>query len=179
MFNRSTWMILAVAVLAAALGGWLQHRSRLAHVPAGTHVTAIGEQAPDLMLVDLAGRPHRLSEYRGRRVLMNFWASWCGPCLDEMPALDRTAREHPDIVVLGIAMDEAARTRAFLQAHPVSYPVWLGTLAQPSTSLRLGDTGEVLPYSVLLSTDGRVQDTRRGPLDADTLQRWLADGGLH
>lgn len=174
MFNRSTWTILAAAVLAAALGGWLQHRSRLAHVPAGTRVAALGEPAPDLALTDLAGRSHRLSDYRGHRVLVNFWASWCGPCLDEMPALDRIATEHPEAIVLGIAMDEPGRTRGFLQAHPVSYPIWLGSLAAPSSSLLLGNTAEVLPYSVLLAEDGRVVETRRGPLDAATLQRWLS-----
>ena len=176
MFNRSTWMILLVAMLAAALGGWLQHRSRLAHVPAGGTVASLGAVAPDVPLSDLDGRAHRLAEYRGHRVLLNFWASWCGPCLDEMPALDRAARAHPKATVLGIAMDEPARVRAFLATHPVNYPVLLGRLDSPSTSLQLGDTAEVLPYSALLDADGRLLATHRGPLDAATLDRWLSGG---
>ena len=176
MFNRSTWMILLVAMLAAALGGWLQHRSRLAHVPAGGTVASLGAVAPDVPLSDLDGRAHRLAEYRGHRVLLNFWASWCGPCLDEMPALDRAARAHPQATVLGIAMDEPARVRAFLATHPVNYPVLLGRLDSPSTSLQLGDTAEVLPYSALLDADGRLLATHRGPLDAATLDRWLSGG---
>jgi len=176
MFNRSTWMILLVATLAAALGGWLQHRSRLAHVPAGVTVAEVGSIAPDLALTGLDGRTHRLAEYRGHRVLVNFWASWCGPCLDEMPALDRAARAHPDTTVLGIAMDEPARVRAFLETHPVGYPVLLGQLASPSSSLQLGDTAELLPYSALLDGDGRVLANHRGPLDAATLERWLSGG---
>lgn len=175
MFNRSTWMILLVAALAAALGGWLQHRSRLARVPAGVTVAGTGAPAPDVPLTGLDGSTHRLGEYRGRRVLVNFWASWCGPCLDEMPALDRAARAHPQAAVLGIAMDEPARVRAFLAAHPVNYPVLLGRLDSPSTSLQLGDTAEVLPYSALLDADGRLLATHRGPLDAATLDRWLSD----
>ena len=176
MFNRSTWMILLVAALAAALGGWLQHRSRLAHVPAGVTVASPGAVAPDVPLTDLDGRAHRLAEYRGHRVLLNFWASWCGPCLDEMPSLDRAARAHPQVTVLGIAMDEPARVRSFLAAHPVNYPVLLGRLDSPSTSLQLGDTAEVLPYSALLDADGRLLATHRGPLDAATLDRWLSGG---
>ncbi|HET6433443.1 TlpA disulfide reductase family protein [Dyella sp.] len=177
MFGRSTWAILALAVLAAALGGWLQHRSRLAHAPDGVPAIAIGAPAPDVILSDTVGGMHRLSDYRGHRVLVNFWASWCGPCLDEMPALDRAATEHPQAIVLGIAMDEPGRVRTFLRAHPVAYPVWLGSLAPPSTSLRLGNTSEVLPYSVLLDRQGRVLASRRGPLDADTLKRWLDPAG--
>ncbi|MGN6225852.1 MAG: TlpA family protein disulfide reductase [Dyella sp.] len=178
MFNRSTWMILLVATLAAALGGWLQHRSRLAHVPAGVTVASLGAVAPDVPLSDLDGRAHRLADYRGHRVLLNFWASWCGPCLDEMPALDRAARAHPQATVLGIAMDEPARVRAFLAAHPVNYPVLLGRLDSPSTSLQLGDNAEVLPYSALLDADGRLLATHRGPLDAATLDRWLSGGSV-
>lgn len=176
MFNRSTWMILLVAALAATLGGWLQHRGRLAHVPAGVTVASLGAVAPDVPLSDLDGRTRRLADYSGHRVLLNFWASWCGPCLDEMPALDRAARAHPQATVLGIAMDEPARVRAFLAAHPVNYPVLLGRLDSPSTSLQLGDTAEVLPYSALLDADGRLLATHRGPLDAATLDRWLSGG---
>ena len=177
MFNRQTWTILLVATLFAVAGGWLQHRSRLARVPAGVHVTAIGEVAPDLALMGTDGRQHRLSDYRGKRVLLNFWASWCGPCLEEMPALARAARQHANTsAVVGIAMDEPARTQAFLTVHPVDYPILLGELASPSTSLRFGDTAQVLPYSALLDADGRLLATHRGPLDAATLARWLGGG---
>ena len=174
MFTRSTWLILLAAVLAAVAGGWLQHRSQQAHVPAGVHVAALGERVPDLALRDLDGREHHLSDYAGHRVLLNFWASWCGPCLDEMPALDQAARQYTDSVVIGIAMDDPHRARAFLGDHPVSYPVLLGELSRPSTSLRLGDLDEVLPYSVLLDAQGRILARRRGPLDAATLQHWLS-----
>ncbi|MBU6249356.1 MAG: TlpA family protein disulfide reductase [Xanthomonadaceae bacterium] len=175
MFNRQTWTVLLMATLFAAAGGWLQHRSRLARVPAGVHVTAIGEVAPDLALMGTDGRQHRLSDYRGKRVLLNFWASWCGPCLEEMPALAQAAREHAgSATVVGVAMDNPDRARAFLAAHPVDYPILLGELASPSTSLRFGDTAQVLPYSALLGPDGRLLATRRGPLDAATLARWLS-----
>ena len=172
MLSRDNLVILGVAVLAAALGGWLQHESRLAHVPAGVTVAQVGQPAPALDLPDLRGGLHSLADYRGRRVLLNFWASWCGPCLEEMPALERAATRHAGrATVLGIAMDEPARARAFLAAHPVGYPMLLGELASPSTSLRFGDTAQLLPYSALLDADGRLLAVRRGPLDAATLER--------
>ncbi|GAB3787392.1 peroxiredoxin family protein [Dyella agri] len=175
MLSRDNLVILGIAVLAAALGGWLQHESRLAHVPAGATVAQLGEAAPALELPDLQGRVHSLADYRGRRVLLNFWASWCGPCLDELPALDRTQAKFGDqgTIVLGIAMDEPLRVRAFLADHPLHFPVLLGQMEAPSTSLRWGDSGEMLPYSVLIGTDGRVIATHWGPLDTATLEDWF------
>ncbi len=181
MLSRDNLVILGVAVLAAALGGWLQHESRLAHAPAGVAVAQVGQPAPALELPDLAGRTHRLADYRGRRVLLNFWASWCGPCLDELPALDKAQAKFGENgpIVLGIAMDEPTRVRAFLADHPVRYPVLLGRMEPPSTSLIWGDSGEVLPYSVLIGADGRVIATRRGPLDAATLESYFIHTSAH
>lgn len=170
MFNRTTWIILALAVLAAALGGWLQQRSQRARNPDNVPAISIGSPAPELTLRDLQGAPHRLSDYRGARVLVNFWASWCVPCREEMPALDRAAADG--LTVIGIAMDDPDRVRAFLAAHPVHYPVLLGELDAPSSAQQLGDLDQVLPYSVLLDADGRVLQARRGELDATTLHRW-------
>jgi peroxiredoxin len=173
--SRDNLVILLAAVLAAAVGGWLQHESRLAHVPEGATVAKLGEPAPALELPDLQGRTRRLADYRGRRVLLNFWASWCEPCLNELPALDRAQAKFAEKggIVLGIAMDDPKRIRAFLTDHPVHYPILLGRMASPSTSLLWGDSGEILPYSVLIGANGQVIAMRRGALDSATLQRWL------
>ncbi|MGC1550238.1 MAG: TlpA disulfide reductase family protein [Rhodanobacter sp.] len=181
MFTRQTWLILALAVIAAAFGAWLQHRSQLAHVPAGVTVANVGDLQPDPALQDLDGHPHRISDYRGRRVLLNFWASWCGPCLDEMPALAQAQAKFGEqgSIVIGIAMDDPAKARAFLAAHPVNYPILLGQLASPSTTLLFGDTAEVLPFSVLLDGDGRILAIQQGTLNATQLQAWLAPTSGH
>ncbi|WP_308420761.1 TlpA disulfide reductase family protein [Dyella caseinilytica] len=163
-------------MLAAVAGGWLQHRSQQVRAPDGVHVVNVGDLRPDLALLDLQGKEHRLSKFHGKRVLINFWASWCVPCLKEMPALNDAQRKFADqgAIVLGIAMDDPSRTQAFLAAHPVDYPILLGELSSPSTSLRFGDLDEVLPFSVLLDEHGQVLVIHRGPLDAGQLNKWLS-----
>ena len=174
MLSRSNWLILGLAVLAAALGGYAQHRGR----PPAPTGAAIGQPLPAISLPDLDGTPHLLSDYRGRRVLLNFWASWCAPCLAEMPALvlaqEKFGENAP--IVVGIAMDEPTHVRAFLAAHPVNYPILIGQMNLQDTSLQLGNTRQVLPYSVLIGDDGRILAAYAGPLSAAQLEQWLAPG---
>jgi len=175
MPGRSTSLILALAVLAAILGGIIQHeRQSPATEPAGGAI--IGRRLPALVLSDLQGHPRRLTDYRGRHLLLNFWASWCGPCREEMPALDLAQQKFGDhgAIVLGIAMDEPERVRAFLSTHPVHYPILLGQLEAPSTSLQLGDRREILPFSVLVGKNGRILATHAGALSPAQLDDWLA-----
>jgi len=176
--TRSNWLILALAVLAAATGGYVEHH-RGQSSPSDS--AWLGQPLPAIRLPDLDGRLHRLSDYRGHRVLLNFWASWCGPCLDEMPALSRAQARFGGSgsapLIVGIAMDEPGRVRAFVATHPPGYPVLLGQLAAPSTSLLLGDAREVLPYSVLVDADGRILATHAGALSAAQIAQWLAPRG--
>jgi len=179
MLDRSSGLILLLAALAALLGGGLAHYwNHDAATPAPAASAMVGKPLPALTLADLDGRMHALTEYRGRRVLINFWASWCGPCLQEMPALDEAQRKFADdgVIVLGIAMDQADHVRAFLARQPVSYPILLGSLEAPSTSLQLGDEAEILPFSVLIGADGRIIATHAGILSPQLLSRWLAPG---
>jgi thiol-disulfide isomerase/thioredoxin len=174
MMDRSNWLILGLTVIAAVVGGYVEYRGQ---PPQGDYAL-IGQPVPALRLADLDGRQHQLNGYRGHRVLLNFWASWCGPCLDEMPALARLQAKFGEKgpIVVGVAMDDPVRVRAFLLAHPQNFPILLGQLSPPSTSLQLGDTQEALPYSVLIGADGRVLATHFGALPPAEMDRWMTPG---
>ena len=176
--KRATIFILTLASAAACGGWWLQQRRHAPATSAADVATAPATAAQqsgavDLVLPDLDGKPQRLSQWRGQRVLVNFWATWCGPCRKEMPALSAAQAKHPQVRIVGVAMDQPQAVRDYLRQTPVDYPVLIGIDASPDPSQALGNQVGALPYSVLLGPDGRIVQTRLGPLDAGELEHWL------
>jgi thiol-disulfide isomerase/thioredoxin len=176
MFNRTNLLVFVVAIVGAALGLLVGQRfdkpaERIA--PPGVTVSKIGEMRPDLQLADVGGKPRRLSEWNGRVVLINFWATWCGPCREEMPLLDRARGKH-GVEVIGVAVDEPAAVAEFLKDSPVGYPVLLAA-DDGKAELTFGDTRGVLPFSVLVGKDGKLLARREGSFSPEMLKSWLAD----
>ncbi len=123
---------------------------------------------------DLQGRDQALSAYVGRPVLMNFWASWCAPCVREMPLLETLHQRHPGLSVLGLAIDTRANVERFLQKVHVTYPLLLtGTQGIPLMR-ELGNKGGGLPFTLLFDRQGRVADSAMGELRPDDIQARLA-----
>lgn len=174
--TRSNWLILGLAVLAAVIGGYLQPRPSPEPASGDTSGSSmIGQPAPNFVLADEAGKTHRLADYHGRRVLVNFWATWCAPCLREMPALAQAQTKFGErsAIVLGIGMDEPHRIHAFLVDHPVNYPILLGDADATATLKAWGNPSALLPYNVLIGADGRIMATHEGSLSSTQMQQWL------
>lgn len=143
--------------------------------PAGVVVARRGEVVPALALPDLGGRPVALpGAWPGRPLLVNVWASWCGPCIEEMPELQRFATQQGGngVQVVGIALDDPAAVRAFLERVPVDYPILLDTPGPADAGVRLGNPKGVLPYSVLVSAEGRLLKQRIGPFAHGEIDAW-------
>jgi peroxiredoxin len=154
LFRTRPWRALLGRFLGLVLAGW-------ALVATGAPPTGM---APDFTLRTLDGRNLRLQEQRGRVVLVNFWATWCGPCRVEMPHLNRLHEKYraAGLVLLGVNVDEDPRTAAGVAAKlGVQFPVLLDTDKAVS---RLYDLNS-MPSTVLIDRDGRVRYLHRGYRD--------------
>ena len=143
--------------------------------PSGVAIAQRGQAIPAMTLPALDGHPVTLpAAYAGRPLLINVWASWCGPCMREMPELQRYSSKHAanDAQVVGIALDDAAAVRAFLKRVGVSYPILLDAPGPADAGVRLGNSSSVLPYSILVSADGRLLKQRIGPFADGEIEAW-------
>lgn len=140
----------------------------------GPVVAGIGDPLPAIVLPDLAGAPVDLQRFHGRPLLINVWASWCGPCVEEMPELARfaTAQGDQGVQVLGLALDTAEGVREFLRRVPVDYPIVLETPGPADASVRLGNTQGLLPYTVLVDAQGRIVRQKLGPFVHGEIEGW-------
>jgi cytochrome c biogenesis protein CcmG/thiol:disulfide interchange protein DsbE len=147
-------------VAAAGLAFFLSQRHGEARAGGITPV-AIRRAAPEMTLEQMNGGKWRLQEHRGQVVLINLWASWCGPCREETPGLVRLYREAgpKGLEVVGLSLDvgEREKVRAFVQRFEVPYPIVF-----PEPMSQLADTVEGLPTTILVDKDGRVAKTYVG-----------------
>ena len=123
-----------------------------------------GGATPPLVLQDLDGRPHRLADYRGKVVLINFWATWCAPCLAEMPSISklRASLAGQPFAVLAVNLAEPeSRIRRFMEQVPLDFPV----LLDRDTAAAKAWKARILPASFVVDPDGRIRYSVLGEID--------------
>lgn len=170
--SRRRWLIggAAVAGGAAGIGGawWQQHSA----------VAVNSEALEPAFWAQRFERPEggefMLSNLRGRPILVNFWATWCPPCVEELPLLDRFVRENSvnGWQVVGLAIDQPSAVRKFLARAPVSFPNGLAGLDGMDWVRRLGNTGGGLPFSLVVDRRGSIVARKMGQLSHADLDAW-------
>ena len=169
-----TWLIGILLCVGSAL--------TLAADPVKKLIATEATRAPALALKDLKGSLHRLSDYQGKVVLVNFWATWCEPCRDEMPSMQTLYRKlgpgaGGDFVILAVNHAEnAPRIEQFLRAQPLEFPVLVDSFSEVWRDWKPG----LLPASYLVGRDGRLRYRARGEIDwagkeAEAIVRQLLD----
>ncbi len=164
--NRRTWIAAAAGVGAAAagLGTWAWR-------------SGLSDGGPDLWSLSLdtpEGGSLALASLRGRPLVVNFWATWCPPCVREMPAIDRFHREFEGKgwQVLGIAADNAPAVQKFLAATPVGFKIAVAGFPGVELSRRLGNLSGGLPFTVIFDRAGEVAHRHMGETQYDQLRTW-------
>ncbi|MFO7543031.1 MAG: TlpA disulfide reductase family protein [Thiobacillus sp.] len=165
-----TWLIV-IALAALAAGVWLAQRHYAPQTPATHAVAGLWQHR----FPDVAGRPQDLSQWRGHVLVLNFWASWCAPCREEMPdfAALRARYRAQGVEFVGIAIDNPASVALFLRQHPVNYPILIGGGDAHALARELGNPSGALPFTIVLDRDGTVVLSHLGRLPRATLDTAL------
>jgi len=172
--NKTGFLFLLVA-LASGIAGYHLFQTRYISGPApipvsgsgaGGDVSLVGAMRPDFTLPDLKGRQHGPGEWAGKVLILNFWASWCPPCLKEIPAFIRLQEHYAGrgVQFVGIALQQAEEIRGFVIDQGINYPVLAGEAEVIRVAEAYGNRSGTLPYTVIIDREQRIAFIKRGPL---------------
>lgn len=180
---NSTLRFFSGVILAGVVAGATGYALYRYYGPSLGQTIAADKPLPgDLQFTDLAGKVHKLKEWRGRLLLINFWATWCGPCRKEIPILVKAQERFGPhgFQIIGPAVDDPAAVRQEKDVLGIDYPIMTGT---PETMISLMDTlgngPGGLPFSVLVGADGRVIERHLGEFDANDLEKLIEQNLPH
>lgn len=167
--NRRQWIIIMGISLLALLAGvltsqWI-YKTSLASDPAVKVFLSNPWQTPD-------GKPVETGQWQGKVLVVNFWASWCPPCVEEMPTLDALQKEflQKNVVFVGIGIDSPSNIRQFLEMTPVSYPILIGGMEGSAISKQMGNAQGALPYTVIINAKGKSTFSKLGKINEEELR---------
>ena len=161
------------AFLLIAMVSWGFHEIFFA--PKGPYQNEASERLLTSPFKDLEGESQSLERWKGQVRVVNFWATWCGPCKEEIPDFVRFKREMEgkSLQVVGIALDDPDAVRAFAKQYQINYPVLLGSGQDQALTAKLGNAVQGVPFTLIVTPDGKMGAARVGRVDYATLNRMV------
>jgi thiol-disulfide isomerase/thioredoxin len=169
MQAKLRWLLVGVVTVAALAAGWYfgtQYHAAARPDPAAAAALA------GLALPDPAGKEQRLDQWRGKVLVVNFWATWCAPCREEMPEFIKAQQQlgGKGLQFVGIAVDQADKVEQFAKEIGLNYPTLIGGFGAMELSRTLGNDKMALPFTIVVDRAGAVVHTQLGELKPDKLQ---------
>lgn len=179
MLKKNHVIYAAIALAFAAAGAWVGVRKTPPLAPPAAANSAPAQPVDELFqqqLKDAKGVQQALAQWKGKALIVNFWAPWCGPCVEEMPELSALQGEirGKNVQVIGIGIDSPSNIAEFAEKNKIDYPVYVAGLSGTELSRKFGNAQGGLPYTVLLGADGKVVKTYLGRLKFGELRADLA-----
>jgi len=174
--NRRLLLSAGVAVAATVAGGLtlMGRKSQNAAPPAAPREPDPIPALMQLQMPDLNGAMHSLTDFKGQPMVVNFWATWCAPCVKEMPELDALQKKYPHVRFVGIGVDTAANMQKFVEKVQVSYPLWVIGAGAIDTLRKLGNPSGGLPFTIVFNADGGINRKILGEIQPDDLNQTLS-----
>lgn len=172
--RRLLFGAVAILLLASFAAGIHFSQRQDASGPPQPGKTAV-EKLLTTPFTDPGGRKATLLDFRGKPLIVNFWATWCPPCLKEMPLFSNLQEKHPNVQFVGIAADTPDNVQKFVAKHKLSYPVLVGSDDIVSLMAELGNSRNGLPFTLSIDTEGRLRHSKLGGLSETETERIISD----
>lgn len=182
--RRSKTFLLGAIIAALSLFAGIYAGQRAANPPSqpkeALAVAGI-EKFFAITMLDSDGKPQAFAQWRGKTLVINFWAAWCPPCREEMPAFSRLQAKYAanGVQFVGIALDSTDAVSAFAAQHPVTYPLLIGGAEGTDLSRQLGNKRLALPYTLIFNPSGESRFARLGGISEQELDAFLSESIVH
>ncbi|MFW2372880.1 MAG: TlpA family protein disulfide reductase [Gammaproteobacteria bacterium] len=175
---KNTLQLLALIIIAGAAGFGLQKAithsdNREQAVLSKPAASVVGQPRPDFSLTDLDGKLRHISEWDGKVLLVNFWATWCPPCKKEIPAFMALQEKYAEqgFQIIGVAIDDEDSVRNFAEIMDMNYPIMAAELASMEIARRYGNRVNALPFTSFVNRQGKITHTFAGEISREQTEK--------
>ncbi len=176
---QSYGRLLIVLVLSVLSGWFLFHKTLETNEPDAKKVASTTSVDKNVLMnasfTDINGQQQAIKQWRGKVIVLNFWATWCPPCREEMPELSAMQEQYnnKNLIIIGLSTDDLDKTKDFIKTAPVNYPILAGDMEAMNLAETLGNNRGILPYTVIVDANGTIVKTFFGRVNQQLLEKTI------